>query len=481
MNADGLLALLPLLLITAASVVVMLAIAVRRSHRLTLALTVLGFLAGMLVLPISAELAPVTVTPLILIDRYSVFFMALLFAGGLAICLLCYDYFKAWDGEKEELYLLILTAILGASVLVSSNHFAAFFLGLETLSVSLFALIAYTVRRKRALEAAVKYVILSGVSSAFLLFGIALIYSQTGSLSFPEIAQAMTGASQVMEVIGAILIIAGLGFKLSLVPFHMWTPDVYEGAPVPITAFLATVSKGAILAMLLRYLITTEAYLYEPLNIALTVIAIASILIGNWLALLQKDIKRLLAYSSIAHFGYLLVALVAGAIIGPQLMIETVSFYLFAYFITSIGAFGVVTILSSPQQEAASVDHYLGLFWRRPGLAIILTAMLMSLAGIPLTAGFVGKFYIFVAGAEGNLWLLLMVLIAGSAMGLYYYLRIVLAMFSWPQEQVPATYQTANPFLSQLTVTLLALLLLGFGIMPGPLTELIQAMAKTLD
>jgi NADH-quinone oxidoreductase subunit N len=477
-NVLGLLALLPIIVIAAAAVVVMLAIALRRDYRLSAALAVIGVVLTIAALPVSYQMAPTQATPLLVIDHFALFFMGLLLATGLAVILLCYGYFSKREGQNEELYLLLLTTLLGAVVLVASSHFATFFLGLETLSVSLFALIAYPFKNKLSLEAGLKYLILSGVSSAFLLFGIALIYGEVGTLFFQQIGALLrnSGGGDLAVLIGIVMIFGAMGFKLSLVPFHLWTPDVYQGAPAPISALIATVSKGAVFAVLLRYFVVSHAYDFEPLFIVISTIAIASILAGNLLALLQNNVKRILAYSSIAHMGYLLVAFVALNRIGGQLAVEAVSFYLTAYLITTLGAFGMITVLSSAETDADELEDYRGLFWRRPWLAGCFTAMLLSLAGIPLTVGFIGKFYIFAAGVDGGLWLLLVVLIIGSGIGLYYYLRIVFQMIKEPDQEEDRT-AGAIPWPGGLALSLLTVLLLWFGVYPGVFMELIQGMA----
>jgi NADH-quinone oxidoreductase subunit N len=420
--------------------------------------------------------SPVQATLLIRMDAYALFYMALLLWAGLAVLGFCYDYFKEREGENEELPLLLLTALLGASVLAGSSHFASFFIGLEILSISLFVLIGYPLNQARPLEAAIKYLVLSGVSSAFLLMGMALIYAQCGELYFSGIGSYIASRQDMNATVlgGIILIVAGLGYKLSLIPFHLWTPDVYEGAPAPITAFIATVSKGAVFALLLRYFVSTGSYAYTPLLDVFSFIAGLSILGGNLLALLQNNVKRLLAYSSIAHMGYLLVAFIAGGTVSPVLVVESVTFYLLAYFITTIGAFGIVSVLSTPQTEADDIAFYRGLFWRRPWLAAVFTLMLLSLAGIPLTAGFIGKFYIFASAADGRLWGLLAAIIVGSGLGLYYYLRIIVVM----SMNVEITkIKPARDWVSIALLAVLTILLIWFGVYPNLLVNVIQAVA----
>jgi NADH-quinone oxidoreductase subunit N len=482
MNINQLISLAPIMTLAASIIAVMLTIAIRRNFVIASSVAPGGILISLLALVIAWQQSPIQATLLIRVDDYALFFIFLFLLAGLAVLGFSYDYFKDREGENEELLLLLLTAILGASVLVASSHFAAFFLGLEILSISLFALIGYPLNQTRPLEAAIKYLILSGVSSAFLLMGMALIYAQSGELTFSGIGHfiASQPAMNAMILGSVILIMAGLGFKLSLVPFHLWTPDVYEGAPAPITAFIATVSKGAVFALMLRFFISTNSYVYTPLLNVFSVIAVLSILAGNLLALLQNNVKRLLAYSSIAHMGYLLVAFIAGGSIAPQLAVESVTFYLLAYFITTIGAFGVVSVLSTPQTEAGDIASYRGLFWRRPWLAGAFTLMLLSLAGIPLTAGFIGKFYIFTSGAEGRLWGLLFAIIAGSGLGLYYYLKIIVVMSMNIETTAPEYEEPSSARISTATLAALSLLLVWFGVYPDHLVTIIQSVSNSL-
>ncbi|MDQ2696500.1 MAG: NADH-quinone oxidoreductase subunit N [Pseudomonadota bacterium] len=473
MNARQLLALLPLIVLAAAAVAVMLAAAFRRRHDRVARYTQGGFLLALAALVPAGLAAPTQVTPLLIVDGYALFVIALVAGAGLAVAVLAYDYLKPRPGAHEELYLLLLLAVLGAAVLAGSRHFAAFFLGLELLSVALFALVAYPAGAGpagRSLEAGIKYLILSGVASPLLLFGMALIYAQTGSLEFAALSGPLA-AADVYLLAGLALVVAGVGFKLSVAPFHLWTPDVYQGAAAPVTAFLATVSKGAVFAVALRWFIAVDGYAAPTLLWTVSLIAMASMLAGNLLALLQDNVKRILAYSSIAHMGYLLVALLAGG----GWAVEAALVYLLAYFITTLGAFGIVGVVSEsyPEAQAGNLSDWRGLFWRRPGLAAMFTAMLLSLAGIPLTAGFVGKFYVAAAGVHGALWLALMVLVAGSVIGLFYYLRIVVVMFS----AEGAAEAPAVPPASAALLAVLTALLVGLGIYPGPVLGVIRAVA----
>jgi NADH-quinone oxidoreductase subunit N len=475
MAAADLIALLPLIALAGTVVVAMLAIAFHRDHRLVFVLTAAGILISLALVPMAADVAPKPVTPLLLVDRYALVFTVLAGAAGLVVVCLCRDYFEVRVDQPEELYLLILTALLGAGVLAASRHFAGFFLGLETLSVSLFALIAYPYRDERSLEAGMKYLVLSGVASALLVFGMALVYADTGTLEFAALS---TAPGTLLTIVGMILIVAALGFKLSLVPFHLWTADVYQGAPAPVTALLATVSKGAVFVLLLRFAVAGGLMRAPVLTDVLSLLAAVSMLVGNLLALRQDNVKRLLAYSSIAHMGYLLIVLVAGGRIGGAFAAEALLFYLAAYFVTTLAAFGVITVLSPADREAENLDDYAGLFHARPWPAAVFAVALLSLAGIPLTAGFVGKFYLFAAGGQGGLWALLAVLIVGSGLGLYYYVRVVFQMVRMPIILVPES--PAIPLAGNLVLAVLLILLVGLGVYPAGLIDVLVPAASGL-
>ena len=477
MTASDLFALLPVLSVAATAVIVMLAVAVHRSHALALALTLLG-LAGAFCSLFFVPLRPVTA--LLIIDSYALFFMGLIVAASFAVALLAYGYLGAREGTREEFYILILVATLGAMVLAASTHFASLFLGLEILSVALYALISYLHGRALPVEAGIKYLVLAAASAAFLLFGMALIYADLGTMEFARIAQLLASRGTfdlTMLLPGVALIVTGIGFKLALVPFHMWTPDVYEGAPVPVTAFVATVSKGGMFALLLRYFHQSGTHSFAPVVLAFSIIAVASMFAGNLLALLQNNVKRILAYSSIAHMGYLLVAFQVGGPMGAS----AAAFYLVAYFVMTLGAFGVVTVVSERHRDADLIDDYRGLFWRRPALALVFTAMLLSLAGIPLTAGFLAKFYIVAAGASAGAWALILILVITSTIGLFYYLRIVVVLYQQPapsdlvHEPRPRRAPAATLVLATLTVVLVWL-----GIYPMPLLRMIQVAIGSL-
>src|SRR5580700_227317 len=435
MNGSGLLALSPLLLIAATAVVVMLGIAIRRNYAIVALLTLAGLTAAFLSIFVIAAPAPRQVTPLLIIDRYALFYIGLIAASAAAVAVLSYEYFEKRDGHREELYLLLLLATLGCAVLVASSHFASFLLGLEVLSVSLYGMVAYLTGRRLALEAGIKYLILASASAAFLLFGMALIYAAVGSMEFSKLREVSLNGSPFILVSGITLTLTGIGFKLGVVPFHLWTPDVYQGASPPVAAFVATTSKSAMVALLLRYFYLSGALRNHAVFLVVATIAVLSMCAGNFLALRQTNVKRILAYSSIAHFGYVLVAFLAGSTMAAG----AVAFYLVAYTVTILASFGVVTVLSDSGQDAEDLEDYRGLFWRRPAIAGVFTVALLSLAGIPATMGFLGKFYILAAGANAAAWPLIVILVVTSVAGLFYYLRIVVMLFADAPERAAPT------------------------------------------
>lgn len=477
MIGNQLFALLPLTTQSTFILILLIIVAFWRNLRLACAVSTAGLILTLIATVIVYNALPLPGTPLLHMDGYALFFDGLIATATLVVGLLAFDDLRRRDGRGEEFYILLMLSSLGAMGLVSSVHFAAFIISLELLSVSLFALIAYPLSGTVSVEAGIKYLILSGVSSAFILFGIALVYLVTGSLSFDHLTSASavyTDGGQYYLLTGIAMILGGFLFKLSLVPFHLWTPDVYDGAPAPVTAFIATVSKGAIFALLLRLFVLTDIWRYAPVMLALSIVAGASILAGNLLALYQRNVKRMLAYSSIAHLGYLMVVFIAAGVAGGiALATEASAYYLFAYFATTLGAFGVVTVMSLPQQdtEVKDIVDYEGLFWRRPVVATTFTAMLLSLAGIPLTAGFIAKFYVFAAGVSGDLWVLLAMVIIGSGIGLYYYLSIVFAMASSGEHHKDTI---SVPIAGGWIMAALAIVVVIFGSYPTPIINLID-------
>ena len=477
MSSVDYLALAPHIALASAIMLTVLVVSFRRNHRLAMLLTVAGFAAAFAALFPALRTASWEVTPLYVFDGYAAFFDALILIAAAATALLSYRYLEGRTGRQEEYYLLLALATLGALVLVSAQHFASLLLGLEIVSISLYALVAYPEEGHAPLEAALKYLVLSGVGSTTMLFGMALVYHASGTMLFDEMAgfSATGDRSDLWLVAGQAILVAGIAFKLSLIPFHMWTPDVYQGAPAPVTAYLATVSKAAVFAVLLRFAFETDMLDNGAVFAIVAVMAILSMVAGNLLALLQDSVKRILAYSSIAHLGYLMIGLLAVAALADHAMaVEASLIFLAGYLAMTLTAFAVIAELTPADSstDVERVDQYGGLFWRRPVLASVFTVALLSLAGIPLTAGFIAKFYLFAAGIEGALWGLIWAMIAGSAISIYYYVKIVFAMTARDDagEHRPAS------LIGTATTVVLALLVIAIGTYPTPLIDMVRRL-----
>jgi NADH-quinone oxidoreductase subunit N len=459
--------LAPFLILSSAPVVIMLVISILRNYEVVYGFTMLSLLIAFASVLMIMPAVPHTIEPLFIIDVYSLFFLGIIIFSALLVTLLSHDYIKQLEGVREEYYIILLTSTLGASLLAVANHFVLFFMGIETLSISLYVLIAFRRTKDTSIEAGIKYLILASVSSAFLLFGMALIYTDSGSMEFTTIVSSMAGRAGLSPIViaGFGLMMVGIGFKLALVPFHMWTPDVYQGAPSPVSAYIATVSKGAVMAVLIRFFFNLRGFENSYIFIAISGVSVLSMFVGNLLAIRQQNLKRLLAYSSIANMGYLIIILLTGTSRGIQASI----FYLISYFITTIGAFGVISLMSTANHEAEKIEDFRGLFWKRPWIALVFTLALLSLAGIPVTAGFMAKFYVIFEGMKAGLMILVISMIINSVIGLYYYLRVITSLFSPPGE-------TSLPELSltgMVTLAIVAVSILILGIFPGWIIDII--------
>jgi len=499
MSASDLLGLFPLIILAGASIVVLLAAAFIRRLLVSFVVTLIGLMAALAFVGIAWPHLPLKVVALLSFDGFVLFGFVLILAATVFVAISSWAYLRGRDDEGGDYYFLLLLSSLGACILAASTAFASFFLGLELLSVSLYALIGWRRERAASTEAAIKYLILAGATSAFVLFGMALIYEATGSMDLFRLA-SISSADGLIAPVGLGMILVGIGFKLAVVPFHLWTPDVYDGAPAPVTAYIATVSKGAMVVVLARALgpafvgsggvsrVSTAA----PSLVAagfpwvFALIAGLSMFAGNLLALREKNVKRILAYSSIAHLGYILVAFLAG---GPQAL-RAIAFYLVAYFAMTLGAFAVISALSSPERDADDLEDYRGLAGRSPWTAAMLTTMLLSLAGLPLTAGFVGKFLILSAGAGAELWTLAVILAINGTISIFYYLKIVSVMFRGvepaqagsagrpvPAEPahaaVPMSGAVGAPLLAAIAIAVLALAVVALGVYPAPFLSII--------
>jgi len=362
--------------------------------------------------------------PMLQLDSLSTFAIALVGVGALLSVWMSITYLPALRINHGEYYALMLLSTAGMFVLVSSVDLVTVFLGIELTSIPLYALVGFDRRRLRSNESALKYFLLGAFTSAILLYGMALLYGATGHTDFSGINRDFARGG-ILSFCGLGLVIVGLAFKIAAVPFHQWTPDVYEGAPTSVTAFMAVTVKTAAFVVLLRFLVLALPELGERVSILLQVLAAMTMLVGNVMAVIQTNVKRMLAYSSIAHAGYILVAFATGT---PEAW-TAVLFYLFVYLFMTLGTFCVVIALAHGGREWEEVDDFSGLAVRRPALAALMTLFLLSLAGIPGTAGFMAKFYLFVAAVNADQIALVLILVATSVVSLFYYLRLPIAMY----------------------------------------------------
>ena len=506
MSAADFLGALPLIVLAVGALLVLAAAAFTRSLLASFVLTLVTLGVSLASSAVLMAQGPYTVAGILSFDSFVLFGFLLILGATFFAAISSWAALRSRRGEGGDFFFLFLLSALGACVLAASAAFASFFLGLELMSVSLYALIGWRRESGRGTEAAIKYLVIAGASSAFLLFGMALFYADTGTMSLAQLAAAGQGP---LAPVGLGMMLVGIGFKLAVVPFHLWTPDVYDGAPAPVTGFIATVSKGAMVVVMVRAfapaLVGTggiNGLVGEGAVAAaaafpwvFAVIAGLSMFAGNILALRERNVKRILAFSSIAHLGYILVAFLAGGVEA----LRAVSFYLVAYFVTTLGAFAAITELSGPEADADDLSHYEGLAARRPWLAAGFTSMLLSLAGLPLTAGFIGKFLILRAGAGAQLWILAVILAVNTTISIFYYLKIVSAMFrgfaghgaaghaaaagnAAANAQGAAVTAAAGagaariPVLAAAALIALTVLVIALGVFPSPLISFIGSL-----
>ncbi len=400
---------------------------------------------------------------MLIIDGYATFFRALVVCAGILSVLSAYQYLSRERANQGEYYALILFSVVGQCVMVSANELIMIFIGLEISSIATYVLAGYLRDDRRNNEAALKYFLLGSFATAFLLYGIAWIYGITGHTNLTEIAAALTSPGATLPspaLIGtaAALMFVGFAFKVSVVPFQIWAPDVYQGAPAPVTLFMSVGPKAAAFAVFVRVFTTALGPITNRWEPFVWSSALATMFVGNFAALMQTNIKRLLAYSSIAHAGYIMVAIAAHNQIG----IAAVMFYLAAYALMNIGAFAVVTHFARQGERYVKVDDLAGLGWKQPITAALFCVFLLSLIGVPLTGGFFGKFYIFKAALDANLVWLAVLGLLNSAVGAYYYLRIIVVMYMREPGEATATLQPLSAGIrTTLWVSALGTLLLG--------------------
>ncbi len=396
-----------------------------------------------------------------ILDNYSRFFRLIFLLGTGLTILISVKYVKDEGINHGEYYSLILFATVGMMLMAGGADLIVIFLGLELMSISLYVLAGYTRKRLISNEASLKYFLLGSFATGFLLYGIALLYGATGTTSLKGIAGFISEVSfgSPILIMGMVLLLVGFGFKIASVPFHMWTPDVYEGAPTPITAFMSAGPKAAAFAAFARVFFEGLPSLQGVWVDLIWILAALTMTVGNVIALVQNNIKRMLAYSSIAHAGYVLVAFVSA----NELGIGGILYYMLAYTFMNIGAFGIIIVVGGKGEERVNVDDYTGLAYRHPVAAAAMSLFLFSLAGIPPTAGFMGKFYIFSAAVKSGYVGLAIIGVINSVVSVYYYLRITVAMYMKKPE--PASAMESRPDLVFSTAMVIAMIIAAYGVL----------------
>ena len=379
-------------------------------------------------------------------DLLADFLKLIVYVSVIAVLIYSREYLVARDLDKGEYYLLVLYATLGMMVMISAAHFLTLYLGLELMSLSLYALVAIDRDSPRATEAAMKYFVLGALASGLLLYGMSMVYGATGTLEIGGVAEAIGrgDANKTILVFGLVFVVAGIAFKLGVVPFHMWVPDVYHGAPTAITLLVASAPKLAAFAMAMRLLVYGMFELADQWQVMLMMIAVLSIAIGNLAAIAQSNIKRMLAYSGISHMGFLLLALTSGVVAGRPDPFGTLNayssalYYAIAYVLMTLGSFGTVLLLSRAGHEAEELDDFKGLNKRSPWFAAVMLTMMFSMAGIPFFIGFFAKFSVLVAAVKAGYVGIVVFAVMMSLVGAYYYLRVVKLMyFDAPTDTAP--------------------------------------------
>jgi NADH-quinone oxidoreductase subunit N len=427
-----------LILLGAAGICLMVAVLAPEATRRATAATVTagGFVGAFVAAILLYDKTPVgtgVIADTVRRDRY--FALAAILLAGVGLVAVLVSYSEREKGHVPEYYALLASAAAGMMFLTQANTLMTLFLGLEWFSISLYILCAIDYAKERSLEAGLKYLVVGGFGSAVLLFGSALVYGATGKLTFDGIAQAVSAADlqhDALLLTGLAMIIVGLGFKASAAPFHMWTPDVYEGAPTSVTAFMSAATKVAALLLTFRILVTAFPQEDDLWTIAIAVIAVCSLAVGNFAALVQKNLKRLLAYSSISNAGFMLIAVSANSSLGGRALV----YFLIPYAAASIGAFAVVAARERELGQEVTLDTLAGMGWERPLLGAAMWTFMLSFAGLPPTGGFLGKFYVFSAAYDhGWLWLVILGVVA-TAVSLYYYLNVIRALYLRPSAEL---------------------------------------------
>lgn len=447
---------------------------VARRNAAAAAVAVLGMVAvGALAVVTTPDRGTSVYGGLLFIDAYALLFKLLFLGVGIAVVLMSAEYVGRVIRHPGEFYGLVVFSVLGSALMASAGELLTAYVALELLSFCLFVLVGLTRGDRRSAEASTKYILLGAISSAVMLYGISLLYGTAGTTVFQEMGAQFWANFSPTVIVGFAMLLAGFGFKLALVPFHLWAPDVYEGAPTPVTALVAVLSKAATFALLLRFLAEASLSTFDEWQLALAVLAALTMTVGTLTALAQHNIKRLFAYSSIAQVGFVMVGVVAMT----EAAANAVLLHLVGYAFSNLAAFAVIVSVEAKTRKEEIAD-YAGLSTASPLMAMVLTAALFSLAGLPIFAGFITKFYLFIAAADaGYLWLAVLA-IANSVISLYYYLRIVREMYI--TEPAAAPERIRLPAASAGALWALLAGTIAIGVYPGPVAAAVDAATDAL-
>jgi NADH-quinone oxidoreductase subunit N len=472
MGVQDILSILPLLILAGwACILLVIDLFISRDRKyITALLAAAGIIAALVVTVLQMGQTREAFNGMIIVDGFSSFLMVLFLGVGLIAIAQAHDYIKRKGIERGEYYTLLLFTLSGMVLMAIAGDLIVVFLALELLSIPLYVLAGFARPQIESEEAALKYFLLGAFASGFVVYGIALVFGTTQTTSLAGVVTALTAVNEapLLLLVGSGMILVGLGFKVAAVPFHMWTPDVYHGAPSAVAAFMSVGAKAGGFAALLRVFITAFPATSSTWAPAAMWVAALTMAWGNVAAIAQTNIKRMLAYSSIAHAGYILISLPAA--INPAVTDEAVRaalFYLLGYAITNLGAWGIVLAMEKVEGQGLLIEDYAGLSSRRPGFALAMTLFMLSLTGMPPTVGFIGKFYIFRAAIDADLIWLAIVGVLTSLISAYYYLRVIVMMYMRTGEP-----ETRSESWLNLTVWLAAAGTFIFGILPGPLLAL---------
>ena len=472
MDPQSLLTILPVLIVAGwASLLLLIVLFVPKERSWIIPLLAsLGLIAAMVALVSQFGLETSAFAGMIIVDGFATILQLLFLVLGLIAIAQSYDYLRRREIARGEYYSLLMFSLSGMMLMAMAGDLIVVFVSLELLSIPLYVMAGFAIPRVDSEESAMKYFLLGAFASGFMVYGIALIFGVAGTTELAGVFASLRVASTIppLAMVGGGMIMVGLGFKVAAVPFHMWTPDVYQGAPTSVTSFMSVGAKAGGFAALLRIFIAAfpeTAAVWGPLTMWIAAVTMAW---GNIAAIAQTNIKRMLAYSSIAHAGYIFMALPAAA--NPMVAAEALRgamFYLIAYGITNLGAWGVVLALEKTDGKGLEIEDYAGLGAKYPALALAMTVFMLSLTGIPPTVGFMGKFYLFRAAIDADLYWLAIIGVITSLISAYYYLRVIVVMYMQTGEP-----ERRSEVLLNATVVLGAVATVAFGLLPGPLLQL---------